>query len=110
MSTNKVNVDGVMLFEQPFVRVRQTDLGSRHHSHQDACQVPYENYRKVFRASQRNIERELGNVQTTSNDLQKRTKSNEVDLEDATKAVDGMITRVENLKRKVGTSCIVPAS
>ena len=27
MSTNKVNVDGVMLFEQPFARVRQTTLG-----------------------------------------------------------------------------------
>ncbi|KAH0826629.1 hypothetical protein J3R83DRAFT_4995 [Lanmaoa asiatica] len=84
MSTNKVNVDGIMLFEQPFAR------------------VPYENYRKVFRASQRNIERELGNVQTTSNELQKRTKGNEVNLEDAATAVDGMIARVENLKRKVG--------
>jgi len=83
MSTNKVNVDGVMLFEQPFVR------------------VPYENYRKVFRASQRNIERELGNVQTTSNELQKRTRGNEVNLEDAAKTVDGMIARVENLKRKL---------
>ncbi|KAF9234269.1 CTLH/CRA C-terminal to lish motif domain-containing protein [Melanogaster broomeanus] len=83
MSTNKVNVEGVMLFEQPFAR------------------VPYENYRKVFRASQRNIERELGNVQTASNDLQKRTKANEVDREDAAKTVDGMIARVENLKRKL---------
>ncbi|KAF8137503.1 CTLH/CRA C-terminal to lish motif domain-containing protein [Boletus edulis] len=83
MSTNKVNIDGVMLFEQPFVR------------------VPYENYRKVFRASQRNIEREFGNIQTGSNELQKRTKSNEVNLEDAAKAVDGMIARVENLKRKL---------
>ncbi|KAF8842873.1 hypothetical protein BDN67DRAFT_946606 [Paxillus ammoniavirescens] len=83
MSTNKVNVEGVMLFEQPFAR------------------VPYENYRKVFRASQRNIERELGNVQTASNELQKRTKGNEVNLEDAAKTVDGMITRVENLKRKL---------
>ncbi|KAF9225826.1 hypothetical protein BS17DRAFT_777750 [Gyrodon lividus] len=83
MSTNKVNVEGVMLFEQPFAR------------------VPYENYRKVFRASQRNIERELGNVQTASNELQKRTKGNEVNLEDVAKTVDGMIARVENLKRKL---------
>jgi len=82
MSTSKVNVDGVMLFEQPFVR------------------VPYENYRKVFRASQRNIEREVGSVQTTSNELQKRTKG-EVNLEDAAKTVDGMIARAENLKRKL---------
>lgn len=65
-----------------------------------AEQVPHENYRKVFRASQRNIERELGNVLSVSADLQKRSKG-----EDAVKAVDGMITRVENLKRKVGCSC-----
>ncbi|KIJ61640.1 hypothetical protein HYDPIDRAFT_115817 [Hydnomerulius pinastri MD-312] len=83
MSTNKVNVEGVMLFEQPFAR------------------VPYENYRKVFRASQRNIERELGNAQTASIELHKRTKGNEVNLEDAAKTVDGMIARVENLKRKL---------
>ncbi|KAH7907290.1 CTLH/CRA C-terminal to lish motif domain-containing protein [Hygrophoropsis aurantiaca] len=84
MSSGKLNIDGVMLFEQPFAR------------------VPYENYRKVFRASQRNIERELGNVQTTSNDLLKRCKSNEDNAEDTAKAIDGMIGRVENLKRKLG--------
>lgn len=65
------------------------------------AQVPYENYRKVFRATQRNIEREIGNVQTASNDLLKRSKSREVNLEDAAKSLDGMIGRVENLKRKV---------
>ena len=44
-----------------------------------------------------------------SNDLQRRAKSNEVNLEDAAKTVDGMITRVENLKRKVGSAlaCVV---
>ncbi|KAG2117297.1 CTLH/CRA C-terminal to lish motif domain-containing protein [Suillus discolor] len=83
MSSTKLNSEGVLLFEQPFVR------------------VPYENYRKVFRATQRNIERELGNVQTVSNDLLKRSKSREVNLEDAAKSVDGMIGRVENLKRKL---------
>ncbi|KAH7886941.1 CTLH/CRA C-terminal to lish motif domain-containing protein [Phlebopus sp. FC_14] len=83
MSTGKINVEGMMLFEQPFAR------------------VPYENYRKVFRASQRNIERELGIVQSSSNELQQRTKTNEVDAENATKIVDGMIARVENLKRKL---------
>ncbi|KAL4072490.1 CTLH/CRA C-terminal to lish motif domain-containing protein [Scleroderma yunnanense] len=82
MSTSKVNIDGMMLFEQPFAR------------------VPHENYRKVFRASQRNIERELGNVLSLSADLQKRWKD-EGNLEEAAKAVDGMITRVENLKRKL---------
>lgn len=49
----------------------------------------------------------MGNVQSMSNELQKRTKHNEVNLEDAAKTVDGMIARVENLKRKVGSSCVV---
>lgn len=78
MSTSKVNVEGMMLFEQPFAR------------------VPHENYRKVFRASQRNIERELGSVLSASADLQTCAKG-----EEAVQAVDGMINRVENLKRKL---------
>jgi len=72
-----------MLFEQPFAR------------------VPYENYRKVFRATQKNIERELGAVQTAANDLSKRSKSGIQTPQDAAKSIDGMIGRVENLKRKV---------
>ncbi|KIK20479.1 hypothetical protein PISMIDRAFT_657461 [Pisolithus microcarpus 441] len=83
MSVAKFNVDGMLLFEQPFAR------------------VPYENYRKVFRASQRNIEKELGSVLSLSNDLQKRPVADDGSLEETVKAVDGMIGRVENLKRKL---------
>ncbi|OBZ67635.1 Macrophage erythroblast attacher [Grifola frondosa] len=84
MSSNKLNVEGIMLFEQPFAR------------------VPYENYRKVFRTSQKNIEKELSAVQATSSDLAKRTKGDDGSSADgAMKAIDGMITRVENLKRKL---------
>ncbi|CCL99210.1 uncharacterized protein FIBRA_01225 [Fibroporia radiculosa] len=83
MSTNKLNVEGVMLFEQPFAR------------------VPYENYRKVFRASQRNIEKEFAPVQTAAHDLAKRSKTGHSSTDDAIKSIDGMITRVENLKRKL---------
>jgi macrophage erythroblast attacher len=83
MSTSKLNIDGIMLFEQPFAR------------------VPYENYRKVFRATQRNIERELGAVLTTANELGKRAKAGVQSSQDASKSVDSMIGRVENLKRKV---------
>ena len=36
MSTNKVYVDGIMLFEQPFARVRLT-LAGVDASHRDAC-------------------------------------------------------------------------
>lgn len=83
MSTSKLNIEGVMLFEQPFAR------------------VPYENYRKVFRASQRNVEKELGAVQSSANDLAKRSKARNNSTEESIKAVDSMITRVENLKRKL---------
>ncbi|KAM5531222.1 hypothetical protein V8D89_014812 [Ganoderma adspersum] len=82
MSFNKLNTEGVMLFEQPFAR------------------VPYENYRKVFRASQKNIEKELGAVQNIANDFTKKGSS-EPDADAAVKAIDGMIARVEGLKRKL---------
>ena len=63
-------------------------------------QVPYENYRKVFRASQKSIEKEIGAVQNIANDLTKKGAS-EPDADAAVKAIDGMIARVEGLKRKV---------
>lgn len=62
--------------------------------------MPYENYRKVFRTSQKNIEKEIGAAQNIANDLAKKDPS--VSEDDATiKAIDGMISRVEGLKRKV---------
>ncbi|EIM89151.1 uncharacterized protein STEHIDRAFT_119889 [Stereum hirsutum FP-91666 SS1] len=84
MSNNKLNMEGILLLEQPFAR------------------VPYENYRKVFRTSQKNIERELGAVQSASNDLVKKAKSGSQDPQEAIKTLEGMIGRVENLKRKLG--------
>lgn len=63
--------------------------------------MPYENYRKIFRTSQKNVERELGAVLSTSKDLSSRASSGSIDQEAALKSVDGMIGRVENLKRKV---------
>ncbi|THH11950.1 hypothetical protein EW145_g357 [Phellinidium pouzarii] len=80
--SNKVNVDGALLFEQPFAR------------------VPYEAYRKVFRTSQRYIERELGAVQITSGELAKQAKAN-YDPSSALNSIDSMIGRVEGLKRKL---------
>ncbi|KAI0760120.1 CTLH/CRA C-terminal to lish motif domain-containing protein [Fomes fomentarius] len=83
MSMNKLNVEGVMLFEQPFARV-----------------VPYENYRKVFRTSQKNIEKEMCAVQTAANELAKKDTP-EADADATVRAIDGMIARVESLKRKL---------
>ncbi|KAI0792319.1 CTLH/CRA C-terminal to lish motif domain-containing protein [Abortiporus biennis] len=83
MSSGRLNTEGIMLFEQPFAR------------------VPYENYRKVFRTSQKHIEKELGPVQTASHELTRRAKAGEVNSEDAMKSIDHMITRIESLKRKL---------
>ncbi|KAJ6576755.1 CTLH/CRA C-terminal to lish motif domain-containing protein [Mycena sp. CBHHK59/15] len=80
---NKLNVDGILLFEQPFAR------------------VPYENYRKVFRTTQRNVERDLKAVQAASSELAKRSSSGGVGSEDAVQSIDSMIATVENLKRKL---------
>ncbi|KAJ7741429.1 CTLH/CRA C-terminal to lish motif domain-containing protein [Mycena maculata] len=80
---NKLNVDGILLFEQPFAR------------------VPYENYRKVFRTSQRNVERDLKAVQSAATDLAKQSSSGSVNSEAAIQSIDAMITNVENLKRKL---------
>lgn len=96
---SKVNADGMLLFEQPFVRVRLAILPGDELSLR--CQVPYENYRKVFRVSQKNVERELGAVQSMSSDIATRSRSGEISQEEVATAVDGMIGRVEALKRKV---------
>ena len=67
-------------------------------------QVPYENYRKIFRTSQRHVERELGAVLTASNELANRATSGTLDTDDVLKSMDNMIGRVENLKRKVNST------
>ena len=53
----------------------------------------------MFRTSQKNIEKEMGAVQNAANDLAKR----ELDQDATLKAIDGMISRVEGLKRKVSS-------
>ncbi|KAJ7266891.1 CTLH/CRA C-terminal to lish motif domain-containing protein [Mycena haematopus] len=79
----KLNVDGILLFEQPFAR------------------VPFENYRKVFRTTQRHVERDLKAVQSTTADLVNQASSTGVDSEAAVQSIDAMISTVENLKRKL---------
>ncbi|KAF8527643.1 CTLH/CRA C-terminal to lish motif domain-containing protein [Hysterangium stoloniferum] len=83
MSANKLNVEGILLLEQPFAK------------------VPYENLRKIFRTSQKHIERELTAVQNASIELTKIAAQGEYDANDAIKIIDSMIGRVETLKRKL---------
>lgn len=64
--------------------------------------MPYETLRKHFRNSQKQIEREFGVIQSASADLAKPGPADRDPVE-AAKAVDGMIARVEGLKKKVST-------
>jgi len=98
---SKLNIEGIMLFEQPFTRVRLPQLCVFIRRTQRRSQVPYENYRKVFRTSQKNIERELGGVQSASNELLSSASTGILSPEDAIKSIDTMIGKVEVLKRKV---------
>lgn len=71
--------------------------------HASRTQVPYENYRKVFRTSQKYIEKELGSVQSSASELAKRAQATngETPPEESVKAIDAMMNRIETLKRKV---------
>ncbi|THU93519.1 hypothetical protein K435DRAFT_757373 [Dendrothele bispora CBS 962.96] len=80
---NKLDVESILLFEQPFAK------------------VPYENYRKVFRTSAKHIEREFSAVQHTSKDISSRFKSGSVPSEDLVSSIDNMIGRMQTLKRKL---------
>lgn len=108
--SNKLNVDGIMLFEQPFARVsdRQfrtiislNDVVPSALNPGVVVKVPYENYRKVFRTSQKQIEKDFGPIQTIANDLNKQAQSGTGSSEETIKSIDNMISRIENLKRKV---------
>ena len=101
-ASSKPGLDGLLIFEQPFARVGLVPVFL--YLPLNPCQVPYENYRKVFRSAQKNIERELGAIQTISNDLAKNAHNSSQDPQEAIKSLEGMIGRVEGLKRKVGIS------
>jgi hypothetical protein len=54
------------------------------------------------------MERELGAIQTASNDLAKNAQISSQTPEEAIKSLEGIISRVEGLKRKVGLH-VLPA-
>ena len=66
-------------------------------------QVPYENYRKIFRISQKSIEKELASVQISANELAVRAAAGDVEPESAVATIEAMMSRVANLKQKVRT-------
>lgn len=68
--------------------------------------MPHETLRKHFRNSQKHIEREFGAIQSASAELSK-PRLGDRDLNEATKVLDGMIARVEGLKKRVGVNPLI---
>ena len=100
--SNKVNVEGALLLEQPFAKVSPSSMIITYGL---LCpdmhwKVPYEAYRKIFRTSQKYVERELGSVQATAKDLSKLNDAT-YNPEEALKSIEMMMKKVEGLKRKV---------
>lgn len=94
MASGKVQSEGVLLFEQPFVKARR--YSKRDYMNLTTKQVPFENYRKVFRTSQRTVEKEFGGVQSLAKQAASTTSS-----DDALASLDMMLGRIQGLKRKV---------
>jgi hypothetical protein len=88
-----------LLLEQSFARVRHYDpISFFIHT----SQVPHENYRKVFRAGQKHIEKDFGPITTlTSNIAQSSKEEDAKDTAETAATLDQLIAKVEGLKRKV---------
>ena len=103
-NSNKINIEGAMLLEQSFAKVLMF-FSIAGHCHLLVYKVPYEHYRKVFRTSQRLVEREMSAIQSMSNEL----SSQEFSRSNALDKVQNMISKAEGLKRKVSLySYIIP--
>lgn len=83
MAKAVLNPETLLILEQPFVK------------------VPYEQMRKTFRTSQRILEKEMANLTSTSSDLAKRSLTGSTNPEEICKALDGMLERLNKLKRKL---------
>ncbi|KIJ36712.1 hypothetical protein M422DRAFT_98648, partial [Sphaerobolus stellatus SS14] len=83
MTTTKFKPDDILLLEQPFVK------------------VPYESLRKTFRTSQKTIEREFNALQTAAEQHANKASQQGNSPDESIKTLDGIISRVEGLKRKL---------
>ncbi|KAI9207108.1 CTLH/CRA C-terminal to lish motif domain-containing protein [Polychytrium aggregatum] len=90
MDRFKLNNDGIILLEKPFIQARRPSP--------DAL-VPYEQFKRAFRTYQKLIEKEMTNVTQAASDLQ--SKASGLKSEDACQAIDGMVAKLQHLKRKI---------
>lgn len=70
--------------------------------------MPYELLNKKFRSAQKALDREVSHLQTMSNELEKELKADEpetyVASGDITKLLDGVVAKLQVLKRKAQES------
>ena len=64
-------------------------------------QVPYEVLNKKFRTAQKIIDREVSHVLAANSDLSNVVKKQSVKVSDMTGVLDGVIEKLQVLKRKV---------
>jgi macrophage erythroblast attacher len=62
--------------------------------------VPYEILNKKFRAAQKQLDREVSHVQAATSELEKGLKTTNVDVEEISRILGGMVERLQVLKRK----------
>ncbi|KAL1918931.1 uncharacterized protein VTP21DRAFT_2312 [Calcarisporiella thermophila] len=80
---NKINHDHIISLEQPFIK------------------APFEQIRKTLRTSQRHFEKEFGHLSSNAQELVQRATQDALTKEDAAKAIDTMVMRLQGLKRKL---------
>ena len=68
-------------------------------------QVPYEVLNKKFRTAQKIIDREVSHVLTANSDLSNIVEKQSVKVSDVTGILDGVIDKLQVLKRKVFLTC-----
>ncbi len=61
--------------------------------------TPFEGLNRVFRSSQKNVEKEISQILLLVSELDK--KKDKISKEEAAKSLDKLVTRLQGLKRKV---------
>ncbi|GES77038.1 hypothetical protein RCL_jg25926.t1 [Rhizophagus clarus] len=80
---NKLNYDGLLVLEQPFIK------------------VPLEQLKKTVKVSQKELDKEFTKSNSTVSDLSNKIKQGKIGVSDASIALEGMVGRLQSLKRKL---------
>jgi len=80
---NKLNYDGLLVLEQPFIK------------------VPLEQLKKTAKVSQKELDKELTKSNSTVCDLANKINQGKIGVSDASSALEGMVGKLQSLKRKL---------